>query len=96
MNKHNITKVERSSGFKRTYKKKSTFVQEKFKKRFSQWVYDPFGHNYKTEPLKSDNSIWKFNIDNDYRVLFQWKRKFTEIQLIGIYNHNELLRKGYY
>lgn len=96
MTRYKVTDIERSSSFKKNYKKLSAKVKKKFGERFNLWVEDPFGHNFKTERLRSDPRIWKFNVDNDYRVLFEWKKKFSSVSLIGVWDHNELVRKGYY
>ncbi len=84
-----IKSIQRSSRFKRSFKKLSLSTQKKIVKKIRIFIQDPFHPQLKTHKLKPrEKQYYAFSIEYDLRVVFRFKDE--SVIFLDIGTHDEV------
>ena len=84
-----IKNIERSSRFKRSFKKLSESSQKKLRGKIKLFVQDPFDPRLRTHKLKPrEKQYYAFSIEYDLRVVFRFEK--DSVIFLDIGTHDEV------
>ena len=85
-------RVAFSKSFKRAYRKKvrrNSVLVERFEKKLSQFLVDPYAPSLRTHKLAGDPPLWSFSVAYDLRVIFYFAEGERAV-FIDIGTHDEV------
>ena len=87
-------KINRSSRFKRSFKKLPSDIQKDFDGKIKIFFNDPFSPSLRTHKLKGNLAdYYAFNLKQGYRVLFDFIGENTVV-LVNIGSHDDYRKWG--
>ena len=87
-------KINRSSQFKRSFKKLSTKIKRDFEQKIKIFFNDPFSPSLHTHKLKGNLAdYYSFYLKNGHRVLFDFEAENTVI-LVNVGSHDDYNKWG--
>jgi len=86
--------INRSSQFKRSFKKLSTKIKRDFEQKIKIFFNNPFSPSLHTHKLKGNLAdYYSFYLKNGHRVLFDFEAKNTVI-LVNVGSHDDYNKWG--
>lgn len=87
-------RIERSSRFKRSYKKLPDAIKDDFDKKIALFFSHPFDPKLKTHKLQGElGSYYAFYLHGGYRVLFSFEE--DNILLVNVGSHDDYAKWGH-